>query len=75
MLDFYMASLTPLRKSLFPSLVEAYQAFRSNRSWPVLKQVVDRGYEHWLQTCIGQIKEDPDLMNSHPEQAVARYLC
>jgi len=48
-LHFYFATMTGIRRQLFPALVEAYEEslIRSNASR--LKQVVREGARHWLE--------------------------
>lgn len=47
-IHFYFASLTPTRKSMFPSLAKAYRVWRNNGSAQGLKKAIKRGQDHWL---------------------------
>ncbi len=48
-LDFYFATLTGLRRQLFPALVEAYEESLIGNSAARLKQVVRQGARHWRE--------------------------
>ncbi|HCK75534.1 MAG TPA: hypothetical protein DHW07_00135 [Gammaproteobacteria bacterium] len=48
-LHFYFATMTGLRRQLFPALVEAYEEFLIRSSASRLKQVVREGARHWLE--------------------------
>lgn len=50
-LHFYFASLTPLRKSMFPALADSYGQWKQGGSLRALKQAVKRGQTHWLNTA------------------------
>lgn len=50
-LHFYFASLTPLRKSMFPALAESYQLWRKSGSIASIKQAAKNGQAHWLKTA------------------------
>ena len=47
-IHFYFASLTPTRKSMFPTLAKAYRVWRKNGSAQGLKQAIQQGQKHWL---------------------------
>jgi len=47
-IHFYFASLTPLRKSMFPQLDKAYRQWRKNGSCEGLKSAINDGQVHWL---------------------------
>lgn len=46
-LHFYMANFTTMRKEIFPSLTQAYQAWLDGDNGKLLKETVKRGAEHW----------------------------
>ena len=49
-IDFYYANMTPLRKKLFPSFCEAYEAARKKGGdYSRMKEVVKKGRLHWLK--------------------------
>lgn len=50
-LHFYFASLTPMRKSMFPSLADSYRTWRAGGSLSEIKEAIKRGRSHWLQTA------------------------
>ena len=50
-IHFYFASLTPLRKSMFPSLAEGYRQWSQGGSLQAVKRAVKRGQTHWLNTA------------------------
>lgn len=50
-LHFYFASLTPLRRSMFPALAESYKQWRKGGSLTALKQAVKSGQSHWQNTA------------------------
>jgi hypothetical protein len=47
--DFYYASMTPMRRELFPGFCEAYQAARGSGDYRSLAPLVSRAREHWLR--------------------------
>ena len=48
---FYRASLTAMRRQLFPDLVEALDRWREGRDERILLETVDRGRAHWEKTA------------------------
>ncbi len=50
-LDFYFATLTGLRRQLFPALIEAYEESLIVDSAARLKQVVRQGSRHWREAA------------------------
>ena len=46
-LHFYMANLNGMRRELFPSLGEAYEAWRASGETAPLLELVERGTVHW----------------------------
>ena len=50
-IHFYFASLTPMRKSMFPSLAKAYRQWHSGGSAGGIKSAINRGQAHWLETA------------------------
>ncbi len=50
-IHFYFASLTPMRKSMFPSLAKAYRQWHSGGSAEGIKSAINRGQAHWLETA------------------------
>ncbi len=55
-LHFYFASLTPMRKAMFPALVEGYQQWRQQGSMDGLKQAIEPGRAHWMAVA-GQLTD------------------
>jgi hypothetical protein len=47
-MHFYIANLTNMRKSLFPSLLNAYEEWDSTGNPGKLNGIISRGREHWL---------------------------
>jgi hypothetical protein len=52
-LHFYMANLTSMRKSLFPELASAYEAWVRTGDSTVLTETVQAGCSHWLELASG----------------------
>ncbi|MDH3716173.1 MAG: hypothetical protein OET44_20270, partial [Gammaproteobacteria bacterium] len=50
-LHFYFSTLGPLRKSLQPSLINAYDLWRETQQLAQLQQLVERSAEHWLSVA------------------------
>jgi hypothetical protein len=50
-IHFYFASLTPLRKSMFPTLAKAYRQWHSSGSIDGIKSAINCGQVHWLNTA------------------------
>lgn len=48
-LHFYLGNLTNMRKSIFPALADAYEAWRANGDPRDLWQVTERGRAHWRE--------------------------
>ena len=47
-IDFYYASMSALRRELFPSLLDAWENTDDGRDYAALGRVVVRGRQHWL---------------------------
>jgi hypothetical protein len=47
-LHFYIGNLTNMRKSIFPSLTLAYEGWREDGDLGALRQLAERGRDHWL---------------------------
>jgi hypothetical protein len=47
-LHFYLANLSGLRRALFPSLLQAYDAWLDDRDGRRLTKLIARAEEHWL---------------------------
>jgi len=50
-LHFYFATMTGLRRQMFPALVDAYEGSLSGNNVSRLKQVVRQGATHWLDSA------------------------
>ena len=50
-LHFYFATMTGLRRQLFPALVDAYEESLFGNNISQLKQVVRQGTKHWLDSA------------------------
>lgn len=46
-LHFYIGNLTNMRKAIFPTLTEAYDAWRSGGGLQALRETAARGRDHW----------------------------
>lgn len=46
-LHFYFANLSGVRRSVFPTLLSAYEAWHEGRGFGALERAVQRGREHW----------------------------
>jgi hypothetical protein len=54
-LHFYVGNLTNMRKAVFPALDEAYEAWRCDGQLHPLRQVAERGAEHWRALAEGML--------------------
>jgi len=72
-LHFYFASLTPLRKSMFPELSASYQQWRKQGSVSGIKLAIKCGQGHWLNIANSLVE---DFMSSRPQprQTVQSYI-
>ena len=52
-LHFYFASLTPMRKAMFPALVNGYRQWQLNGAMDDLRRAVTQGQTHWLNVAAG----------------------
>ncbi len=50
-LHFYFANFDGLRRSLFPSLTDAYEGWLKSGDWDLLEDTVNAGSAHWLSTA------------------------
>lgn len=68
---FYFATLTNMRKSLMPSLVEAYQTWHREGSDSALKQIIQRSQSHWHHVAEAVLEDfrchGPDAMRRIPD--------
>ncbi|WP_462321178.1 Sfum_1244 family protein [Halochromatium sp.] len=46
-LHFYVGNLTNMRKSIFPSLAEAYESWRQDADLSGLRELAELGRDHW----------------------------
>jgi hypothetical protein len=44
---FYLGGLNGMRKTLFPSLLGAYEQWSADRDWQILRDTVAQGAAHW----------------------------
>jgi len=56
-LHFYMSTLGPLRKSLQPGLLDAYETWRSTQQLAPLQALAARSREHWLSVARQMISQ------------------
>jgi hypothetical protein len=73
-LHFYIGGLTGMRKSIFPSLSAAYQAWHQNGDWTLFLHCVSEGERHWsdlarrlLRSYLQQSNEAPAIIKSMVE--------
>lgn len=72
-LHFYMANLTAMRKDLFPGIGMAYDEWAAGGSLDAMREVVETGRSHWLETARGML----EIHHSHGEDArqpLERYV-
>jgi len=50
-LHFYVGNLSNMRKDLFPALVSAYEIWHKTGDLAPMREVADKGLEHWGQLC------------------------
>jgi len=75
---FYFASLTPMRKAMFPLLVAAYRHWRAEGVATHLNQAFQQGRKHWLevandlctQFAAGQSRQDIALQGRIEQNAL-----
>lgn len=48
-LHFYLATVSSLRKKLFPALVAGYQHWHASGEYDFLQRAIDDGRSHWLE--------------------------
>ncbi|MEA3412863.1 MAG: hypothetical protein U9R74_15180 [Pseudomonadota bacterium] len=72
-LHFYMANLTAMRKDLFPGFGIAYDEWASGGGLDAMREVVEAGRAHWLETALGML----DIHEAHggdPQRPLERYV-
>ena len=69
---FYRASLTAMRRQLFPELAEAFDRWRDGHDEGILLRTVDRGRAHWGKTAKQLLHAGS--RNRPPEQRLASML-
>ncbi len=72
-LHFYFANLTPMRKTMFPSLTQAYQKWREGGSAMLLKHAIQTGQDHWLKIA-NQLTDEYISDQPVSDQPLAHYL-
>ncbi len=72
-IHFYFASLTPMRKSMFPALATSYRSWREGGSMSGIKEAIKRGQAHWLQTA-HRLTDDFCTGSRHSQQSVQAYI-
>ena len=72
-IHFYFASLTPLRKSMFPELARSYRLWQGGGSISGIKKTIKCGQVHWLNTANRLVE---DFMAGHQRQdlSVKSYI-
>lgn len=66
-LHFYIGGLTGMRKSIFPELSAAYEAWHLHGDWKPLYQVVEGGQKHWPELATRLL----DCYQNQPREAKA----
>ena len=72
-IHFYFASLTTLRKSMFPALADSYRSWRESGSLSGIKEAIKRGQAHWLQTA-NRLTDDFVTGGRQSKQSVQAYI-
>jgi len=72
-LHFYFASLTPLRKSMFPELSAGYRQWRNGGSVSDIKCAIKCGQGHWLNTA-NRLLEDFESGSQRIKPTVQSYI-
>lgn len=49
---FYFGNLNNMRKDLYPSIIEGYDEWHKTGSLSKMRDIVEKGQEHWLQLCL-----------------------
>ncbi len=68
---FFFAALTPLRRLLFPGLLEAYRTWASGGGRESLVNQTGRGAEHWPAVAAGLLVGDPGAPRADIEARVS----
>ena len=76
-IHFYFASLTPMRKAMFPMLLDAYQQWCVNKAFTPLERAIKQGKSHWFNSAehfieqlnLGKMPADKKL-NHYIEQHI-----
>ncbi len=72
-IHFYFASLTPLRKSMFPALAKSYSSWRRGGPVAGIKQTIKCGQTHWLNTA-NRLVDDFVAGSSQRDDTVKSYI-
>jgi hypothetical protein len=62
---FFIGGLSGMRKTLFPTLISAYERWHATADWQALKGSVETGREHW-STISGEVL---NIHRERPDQA------
>ncbi|MCP4008480.1 MAG: hypothetical protein GY726_03085 [Proteobacteria bacterium] len=72
-IHFYFASLTPLRKSMFPMLAKAYRQWHSSGSFADINSAISRGQVHWLKTA-NSLRDEFDASRERSKPSLQGYV-
>ncbi|MEE9446973.1 MAG: Sfum_1244 family protein [Arenicellales bacterium] len=76
-LHFYFASLTPMRKAMFPSLARSYQQWRetgaATQTSQGIKQAIVQGQAHWLKIA-RRLLTDFEQENPERDMSMQAYI-
>ena len=72
-LHFYMANMTAMRKNLFPGFGIAYDKWAAGGSLDAMREVVETGRTHWLDTARGML-DIHQANDEDPRQRLEHYV-
>ena len=72
-IHFYFASLTPLRKSMFPTLAKAYRQWHDSGSIAGIKSAINCGQAHWLKIA-NKLTDDFNIGKQVSKESLQSYI-
>jgi len=70
-IHFYVANMSPLRKQLCPSFIQAYNQWHETNDLSVLNHWLEKGHKHWSSVCHHALQMYLDnLLESEIEQYI-----
>jgi hypothetical protein len=72
-IHFYFASLTPLRKSMFPTLAKAYRQWHDSGSIAGIQSAINCGQAHWLKIA-NKLTDDFNIGKQVSKESLQSYI-